>query len=154
VPGDAPRDRAEPRLGVRLQPRAAAGGGRPAVSGPRPGGAALAGLRGRRHGPVQRVRRHELAAAPAVPAALRRDRGVTVTALGGPLGPDDVVGVARAGWRVTLSDEAERRVSRGRAFVERLAEGDALAYGITTGVGKLKDVRIPPEARRALQLNL
>jgi len=79
---------------------------------------------------------------------------VSAVPLGGALSPDDVVGVARAGWPLTLPDEAERRVGRGRAFVDRLADGDALVYGITTGVGKLKDVRIPPDERRALQLNL
>jgi histidine ammonia-lyase len=79
---------------------------------------------------------------------------VSAVPLGGALSPDDVVGVARAGWPLTLPDEAERRVGRGRAFVDRLADGDALVYGITTGVGKLKDVRIPPADRRALQLNL
>jgi histidine ammonia-lyase len=79
---------------------------------------------------------------------------VSAVALGGPLSPDEVVGVARAGWPLTLPDAAERRVARGRAFVDRLAGSDALVYGITTGVGKLKDVRIPPDARRALQLNL
>ncbi|MBI4012586.1 MAG: histidine ammonia-lyase [Candidatus Rokubacteria bacterium] len=75
-------------------------------------------------------------------------------ALGGPLTPEDVVGVAREGFQVSFPEEAERRVARGRAFVDRLADGDALVYGITTGVGKLKDVRIPAEDRRALQLNL
>jgi histidine ammonia-lyase len=75
-------------------------------------------------------------------------------ALGGPLTPEDVVGVARNGWPVTFPEEAERRVEQARAFVDRLGESDALAYGITTGVGKLKDVRIPVAERRALQLNL
>ena len=74
--------------------------------------------------------------------------------LGGALTSEDVVGVARAGWPVGFPSEVERRVGHGRAFVDRLAAGDALVYGITTGVGKLKDVRIPPAERRALQLNL
>ncbi len=74
--------------------------------------------------------------------------------LGGPITAEEVVGVARAGWRVELPEAAERRVSHGRAFVDRLAGGDAPVYGITTGVGKLKDVLIPFEDRRALQLNL
>jgi histidine ammonia-lyase len=74
--------------------------------------------------------------------------------LGGALTPEDVVGVARAGWPVVFPDDAERRVAQARAFVDRLGESDALAYGITTGVGKLKDVQIPVAERRALQLNL
>jgi histidine ammonia-lyase len=75
-------------------------------------------------------------------------------ALGGPLALEDVVGVARNGWPVAFPEEAERRVAEARAFVDRVGESDALAYGITTGVGKLKDVQIPVAERRALQLNL
>ena len=75
-------------------------------------------------------------------------------ALGGPLAVEDVVGVARAGWRLELPPAAEAQVARGRAYVDRLEAGDDLVYGITTGVGKLKDVRIAREDRRALQLNL
>ncbi|HEV8307917.1 MAG TPA: histidine ammonia-lyase [Methylomirabilota bacterium] len=74
--------------------------------------------------------------------------------LGEPLAPEDVVGVARAGWPVALPAETERRISHGRAFVDRLAAGETPVYGITTGVGKLKDVLIPAPERRALQLNL
>lgn len=75
-------------------------------------------------------------------------------ALGGALSPEDVVGVARAGWRVAFPADAERWVAAGRAFVERVAAADAPVYGITTGVGKLKDTPIPVADRRALQLNL
>ena len=77
----------------------------------------------------------------------------TVT-LGGALTSEDVVGVAREGWPVVFPEDAERRVARARAFVDRLAAGEAPVYGITTGVGKLKDVLIPVAERRALQVNL
>jgi histidine ammonia-lyase len=75
-------------------------------------------------------------------------------ALGGPLAVDDVVGVARAGWPVVLPPETAARLSRARAFVDSLAAGDQPVYGVTTGVGKLKDTVIPPGERRALQANL
>ncbi len=75
-------------------------------------------------------------------------------ALGGPLALEEVVGVARHGWRLQLPAAAEAVVARGRAYVDRLEDGDGLVYGITTGVGKLKDVGIAREDRRALQLNL
>ncbi len=52
---------------------------------------------------------------------------MTTVALGGPLTPEDVVGVARGGFRVAFPEEAERRVARGRAFVDRLADGDVTA---------------------------
>jgi len=77
----------------------------------------------------------------------------TVT-LGGALTVEDVVGVARAGWPVVFPEEAAQRVGHGRALVDRLATGAAPVYGITTGVGKLKDTLIPTVDRRALQLNL
>ena len=79
---------------------------------------------------------------------------MTSVTLGGALTPEDVVGVARHAWRVELPAEAERRVARARAFVDRVAAGDVPVYGITTGVGKLKDVLIAAADRRALQLNL
>jgi histidine ammonia-lyase len=75
-------------------------------------------------------------------------------ALGGALAVEDVLGVARAGWRVELPPAAEAQIARGRAYVDRLEDSDDLVYGITTGVGKLKDVRIARDDRRALQLNL
>src|SRR5262249_31919231 len=40
------------------------------------------------------------------------------------------------------------------AFVDRVAGGAEPIYGITTGVGKLKDVVIPPGERAELQRNL
>ena len=75
-------------------------------------------------------------------------------ALGGALAIEDVIGVARAGWPLVLPEAAAARVAHARAFVDRIAVGAGPVYGITTGVGKLKDALIPEEDRRALQLNL
>ena len=55
---------------------------------------------------------------------------------------------------VLLSADARERVARARASVEELVHGNRVSYAITTGVGKLSDVRIAPEQIRALQLNL
>lgn len=79
---------------------------------------------------------------------------MTTVELGGPLTLEAVVGVAREGWPVVLPEGARPRVAAARAVVERLADGPAPLYGINTGVGKLKDVRIALGERRALQLNL
>jgi histidine ammonia-lyase len=73
---------------------------------------------------------------------------------GGPLALDAVSAVARDRARVTLARTAVATVDAARAFVDRVAGGDAPVYGITTGVGKLKDVVIPPSERAALQRNL
>jgi len=73
---------------------------------------------------------------------------------GGPLGLEAVEAVARRGEPVALAPAARRALGAGRAFVERLAAGSEPIYGITTGVGKLKDVVIPHGERADLQRNL
>jgi histidine ammonia-lyase len=79
---------------------------------------------------------------------------MTVVLDGGPLALADVAAVARRGMRVAVGPEAARRVAEARRFVDEVARATAPIYGITTGVGKLKDVVIPPDERDALQRNL
>jgi len=55
---------------------------------------------------------------------------------------------------VLLGADAREAVGRSRAVVEDQVANNRVAYAITTGVGKLADVRIPPEQIRELQLNL
>ena len=73
---------------------------------------------------------------------------------GGPLTLEAVAAVARSHARVDFSPSALTAVERARAFVETIGAGDAPIYGITTGVGKLKDTLIPPAERAQLQRNL
>ena len=80
--------------------------------------------------------------------------GTTVVLDGGPLTLETVAAVARAHAPLGLSPSARAAVERARSFVERLGAGDAPIYGITTGVGKLKDMLIPPAERSHLQRNL
>jgi histidine ammonia-lyase len=77
-----------------------------------------------------------------------------VTLDGGPLGLEAVEAVARRGEPVAMAAAVRQALSAGRAFVDRLAAGGEPIYGITTGVGKLKDVVIPPRERADLQRNL
>jgi histidine ammonia-lyase len=79
---------------------------------------------------------------------------VSVVLDGGPVTLDDVEAVARQRREVTLAPAAVDRLRAARAFVDRLAGGAEPIYGITTGVGKLKDVVIPPAERVTLQRNL
>jgi len=79
---------------------------------------------------------------------------VSVTLDGGPVALTDVLAVAREGATVALGAEGRRRLAAARRFVDDIAGAAAPIYGITTGVGKLKDVVIPPEQRDALQRNL
>src|SRR5512136_2526508 len=53
-----------------------------------------------------------------------------------------------------LSGEAREKVKTARAAVDALVEENKVAYAITTGVGKLSDVRIEPAQNRQLQINL
>jgi histidine ammonia-lyase len=55
---------------------------------------------------------------------------------------------------VLLSGEAREKVKAARVVVDALVEENKVAYAITTGVGKLSDVRIEPAQNRQLQLNL
>jgi histidine ammonia-lyase len=55
---------------------------------------------------------------------------------------------------VLLSADAREGVNRARAVVDEIVSRNKLAYAITTGVGKLSDVRIAGEQIRELQVNL
>jgi histidine ammonia-lyase len=79
---------------------------------------------------------------------------VTLTLDGQSLRPTDVAAVAHRGERVALGSEAQARMRRARDLVDRLIREDRLVYGLTTGVGALKNVRISPADSRQLQKNL
>jgi histidine ammonia-lyase len=55
---------------------------------------------------------------------------------------------------VLLSAEAREAVDRARTLVDEIVASNKLAYAITTGVGKLSDVRIAGDQIRELQVNL
>src|SRR3954471_8135778 len=55
---------------------------------------------------------------------------------------------------VLLAPDARAAVERARAVVDDILTNNKLAYAITTGVGKLSDVRISPDQSRELQVNL
>jgi histidine ammonia-lyase len=62
--------------------------------------------------------------------------------------------VATEGRPVLLAPDARADVDRARAVVDELVAKNQLSYAITTGVGKLSDVRIAGDQIRELQLNL
>ena len=53
---------------------------------------------------------------------------------------------------VLLAADAREGVRRARAVVNKLVENNTLSYAITTGVGKLSDVRIAGDQIRELQV--
>jgi histidine ammonia-lyase len=55
---------------------------------------------------------------------------------------------------VLLSADARQGVDRARAVVDEIVSSNKLAYAVTTGVGKLSDVRIVGDQIRELQVNL
>ncbi len=55
---------------------------------------------------------------------------------------------------VELAGKARQRVLASRAVIDRALDSNLPVYGVTTGFGKLSDVRIPHDEIRQLQLNL
>jgi histidine ammonia-lyase len=66
---------------------------------------------------------------------------------------DDVVAVAN-GAPVELAPAARARMDRANEVVAALVASNAVAYGVTTGFGKLADVAIPRDRLDELQVNL
>jgi histidine ammonia-lyase len=62
--------------------------------------------------------------------------------------------VARGGEPVALDPAARKAVARARKAVDDLLASGEVAYGVNTGFGDLKDVRIPAAKLRTLQVNL
>jgi histidine ammonia-lyase len=74
--------------------------------------------------------------------------------IGGSLHIADVVQVARHRVPVKLADAALPGIRSSRAYVEKLIAGNETVYGLTTGFGKLANIRIAQEDLQALQRNL
>ncbi|MCL8026093.1 histidine ammonia-lyase [Nocardioides bruguierae] len=68
--------------------------------------------------------------------------------------PEQLVAVARHGAGVRLSQESLEAVDASRAVIERLADAERPAYGVSTGFGALATTHIPREQRARLQRSL
>ncbi len=73
---------------------------------------------------------------------------------GNDLTLEDVREVAFERRPVLLAPDARERVNAARAVVDALVAENQVSYAITTGVGKLSDVRIAGDQIRELQINL
>src|SRR5207248_73996 len=62
--------------------------------------------------------------------------------------------VAVGGEAVHISPLARSRIVASRKLIEQIVARDAVVYGVSTGFGKLSDVRIPQSELAELQLNL
>src|ERR1700757_2667807 len=74
--------------------------------------------------------------------------------LGQPISLRDIATVAYGSERVQVSPAVHGRIKASRDVIERIVADDVVAYGVTTGFGKLADVRVPRNDLRDLQLNL
>jgi histidine ammonia-lyase len=73
---------------------------------------------------------------------------------GGRISLAQLNAVAFGNEQVELTDSARDRIRKSRAVVEKILEQGQVIYGISTGFGKLSDVKIEPEELHKLQLNL
>ena len=73
---------------------------------------------------------------------------------GSSLTIEDVFAVATRAADVKLASTARERAAESRRHVDALVARNAVAYGVTTGFGKLSDVSIPPDRLAELQVNL
>jgi histidine ammonia-lyase len=65
-----------------------------------------------------------------------------------------IAAVAFGDMPVQISASARPRILASRKTIEDIIARDAVVYGVSTGFGKLSDVRIQRDDLRALQLNL
>jgi histidine ammonia-lyase len=73
---------------------------------------------------------------------------------GNSLSLDDLRAIVVERRVVLPSGDAREKVNAARAVVDALVAENKVAYAITTGVGKLSDVRIDAAQNRQLQVNL
>ena len=73
---------------------------------------------------------------------------------GASLRIEDVFDVASGNATVSLAPAARERVRGARRVVDDLIAQNAVAYGVTTGFGKLSEVAIPVDRLAELQVNL
>jgi len=64
---------------------------------------------------------------------------------------EGVLRVARQSEQIELSDAAMERISHCRGFVDKKIAEHAIMYGITTGIGELSEVFLPPEQIKEFQ---
>lgn len=79
---------------------------------------------------------------------------MSVVITGNDLTIDDLARVAYEHEPVSLCPQAHARMQRSRALVERLAALDSPVYGVTTGLGALKNLRIPRDQIGQFQQNI
>jgi histidine ammonia-lyase len=78
----------------------------------------------------------------------------TIVLDGNSLTSEDVVRIAYEHMRVEIAPAAYERVRRARQVVDMLAESEDAVYGVNTGFGAMKHVKIDHDKLAELQVNL
>jgi histidine ammonia-lyase len=89
-----------------------------------------------------------------MPGVTAKAKTTDRVAIGGSALRFEDLGAIASGARVTLSPDAAARVAPSRALVERMLKEGSTVYGVNTGFGQLKSVRVSNEDVEQLQLNL
>jgi histidine ammonia-lyase len=76
---------------------------------------------------------------------------LTITDL--PMTADELLDIA-SGSPVELGEAARTTIAASRAVIERMLATDAPVYGLNTGVGHMKDTRLPVDQLRSMQVTL
>jgi histidine ammonia-lyase len=67
---------------------------------------------------------------------------------------EDLVAIAREGYKVRLTKESKGRIINARKMIEKWVKEERVIYGVTTGFGALSDVTISKEDTQCLQENI
>ena len=70
---------------------------------------------------------------------------MTVVLDGHSLKVEDVVKVARGGERISIHKDAQGRIDKCRALLERKIKAKEIMYGVNTGIGELSEVVLAPD---------
>src|SRR2546423_7627067 len=73
---------------------------------------------------------------------------------GRPLSLTEIAAVAIANEPVEIAPSAHAIIHASRRVIEQIVARNAVIYGVSTGFGKLSDVRVAPDQLEDLQLNL
>ncbi|MCB0726185.1 MAG: histidine ammonia-lyase [Ignavibacteriae bacterium] len=78
----------------------------------------------------------------------------TFSITGNNLTVENSVQIVISNRKISLSKASEKKVKASRKLVEKWISNDEIIYGITTGFGEFKDVKIPGKDIHELQRNL
>jgi len=70
-----------------------------------------------------------------------------------PLSCEEIAAIAHARAKLSIGAAARAKLANGRAIVERIVAKGEKAYGITTGLGALSDVKLAPDELAQISRN-